>query len=586
MPDLSSRLRRITAVAAAVATFGALAACDSAAEQNAPVAKGGTLKVVISAMPAHLDPQRISAALDANISRLLARTLTTYKAEPGAASSELVPDLATDRGRPSENNTVWEFNLREGAKWQDGAAINCAQFKYGIERNFSTLSDEGLPYARQMLVNNPTAYLGPFHGNNNSGNGLESIKCVDARTIQFRLKQPTGDFNYTVALSIFAPVKPGSDGDKDAYDKVPLSTGPYRVEQRDDAAKTLTLVRNEHWDPTTDAVRKAYPDKIILAADTNDPAVTNALIQNQGADQNTILLNKNVAPNFLQQVVNDPVLSARTARGPMGAVRYFAINTRKIPDVRCRQALEYAFNKRKYRQAMGGSIVGDLATSMIPPNLAAYQKFDHYGTLTSGDGDPDKATALIDDAKKAGVTCPAKLIVALPDNDTIARYVKTMVDAYVRIGVKVELMRISEETYWTDISDSGGPYHMSYAGWIPDWANGSAVIPPLFDGRTVNEPGDTGGQNYSFLKSAEIDKAMDEAASEADLDRQYKLWGELDSKLQELAVTIPVIYQNAVRIMGSNVSGAFIHAQFGMPDLAALGLKDPSIPVDATSSGS
>lgn len=575
------RPRRIIAAAVAVMALGAAAACDSAADANDTVTSGGTLRVVLPALPEHLDPQKIAAAMDANISRLVSRTLTTYKAEPGAASSELVPDLATDLGRPSENNTVWEFKLREGVKWEDGAAINCQQLKYGVERNFAAVFDSGLPYAELMLADNATPYEGPY-----SGKELDSVTCEDQQTIKFKLKQPAGDFNYTVALSIFSPTKPGSDGDKDAYDLRPLSNGPYRIEPRKKDDTSFTVVRNEHWSARLDSVRKALPDKIVFVVDPNDPAVTNALILDQGADRNTIMLTANVAPNFLQQVINDPKLSQRVATGPTGAVRYFAINTKIIKNLDCRKALVYAFNKRKYRQAMGGSVIGELATSMIPPNLAAHAAFDHYDTLVDADGSEDKALQLIDKAKAEGVTCPDKVSVALPDNDTIARYVKTMVDAYVRIGVKVELKRLPADAYWGAIADSGHPYHMVYAGWIPDWANGSAVIPPLFDGSLVQPPGEQSGSNYSFFNDADINKLMADAMAEPSLQRQYKLWGELDSKLQELAVTIPVLYPNSIRMMGSNVGGAFIHSQFGAPDLASLGLKDPSIPMDVTSSAS
>jgi peptide/nickel transport system substrate-binding protein len=176
--------------------------------------------------------------------------------------------------------------------------------------------------------------------------------------------------------------------------------------------------------------------------------------------------------------------------------------------------------------------------------------------------------------------------VALPDNDTIARYVKTMVDAYVRVGIKVELKRLPAGEYWGRIADVGHGNHLVYAGWIPDWANGSAVIPPLFDGALVKPTGEQSGSNYSFLNDADINKAIADALAEGDLSRQYKLWGEVDSKLSELAVTIPVLYPNSIRMHGSNVAGAYIHSQFGAPDLASLGLIDPSIPVDVTSSGS
>ncbi|GIF95108.1 ABC transporter substrate-binding protein [Catellatospora citrea] len=592
MPDLSMspvhastrasrKRRRLVAAAAAVTLLGVASACDSAADANDTITQGGTLRVVLPALPDHLDPQKIAAAMDANISRLISRTLTTYKAEPGTASSELVPDLATDLGRPSENNTVWEFKLREGVKWEDGSPVVCSQLKYGVERNFAKVFDSGLPYAELMLADNATPYEGPY-----SGKELDSVVCEDTQTIKFRLKQPAGDFNYTVALSIFSPTKQGADGDKDAYDIRPLSSGPYRVEPRPKDATGFTLVRNEHWSSTLDSVRKAHPDKIVFAVDANDPAVTNALIQDQGADRNTIVLQTNVAPNFLQQVINDPKLSQRVAQGPSGAVRYFAINTELVKNLDCRKALSFAFNKRKYRQAMGGSVIGELATSMIPPNLAAHAKFDIYRTLSDSDGDEDEALKLLDKAKNEGKPCPDKLKVALPDNDTIARYVKTMVDAYIRIGIKVELNRLPAKSYFGDIADIGHGNHLVYAGWIPDWANGSAVIPPLFDGALVKPSGEQSGSNYSFLNDPEINKAIADAMAEDDLNRQYKLWGEIDNRLSDMAVTIPVLYPKSIRMYGSNVAGAFIHSQFGAPDLASLGLKDPSIPVDVTSSGS
>ena len=209
MPYLKHRMRRIIAAAVAVMALGAASACDSAADANDTVQAGGTLRVVLPQLPEHLDPQRIAAAMDNNICRLMSRTLTTYKAESGPASSELVPDLATDLGRPSDKNTVWEFKLREGVKWEDGSPVNCSQLKYGVERNFAALFDSGLPYAELMLADNATPYEGPY-----SGKGLDSVTCEDTRTIKFRLKQPAGDFNYTVALPIFSPAKQGADGDK------------------------------------------------------------------------------------------------------------------------------------------------------------------------------------------------------------------------------------------------------------------------------------------------------------------------------------------------------------------------------------
>jgi peptide/nickel transport system substrate-binding protein len=578
------RLRTVALGGALAVALVATAACDTADASNeqTPPRPGGTLHVVLTqGMPEHLDPQRLNAATDANISRLMTRTLTTFKAQPGEASSEIVGDLATDTGRPSEGNRVWTFRLKDGVRWQDGSQVTCAQVKYGIERSFSKLAifETAQSYAKAFLKDNETPYEGPLVGRNNGGKGLESIECVDTQTIQFRLQRPVGDFGYTVAMSVFAPVPAAENDDREGYDAKPWSTGPYMVETNTD--KELVLVRNPHWNKATDSVRTQYAEKIVVTNNANAAQVTNELILDQGEAKSTIMLDTDVASTFVQQVVNDPVLNERTIQDPTGAVRYFAINTKRVSDVRCRKALAYGFNKRKYRSARGGSMFGDLATGMIPPNLKAWKDFDHYGTKTNPDGQRDKALEQISAAKAAGVDCfPGnKITVAYRDTPQIKRYASTIVDTYARsLGIQVELKAVEAKTYWAEgISDSANPYDMMYAGWVADWANGSAVIPPLFDGRNVKPPGELGTTNFSFLQDNEINRLIDEAYAEADLDRQYLLWGELDSKLQDLAVTIPVMYDNALRLAGSNVRGGFIHPQYAAPDLAAIGLADPSL---------
>src|SRR2546429_9394701 len=66
------RLRRAVAVGLAVLTVAAAAACGKAdaGEKESPPKRGGTLRVVLGANVAHLDPQRIKNATEANLSRL------------------------------------------------------------------------------------------------------------------------------------------------------------------------------------------------------------------------------------------------------------------------------------------------------------------------------------------------------------------------------------------------------------------------------------------------------------------------------------------------------------------------------------
>lgn len=574
-----------------VAALLAGAGCVGGGEEQdgaEPPQRGGTLTVDVLALPNYLDPQLVQSGVEANISGLLTRTLTGYRPEPGAAGSELVADLATDTGRPSEGNTVWEFALREGVHWEDGEPVTCQEVKYGVERRFSELADRqsGPTYPLTYLQDNPLpegeeetegrVYKGPWVGNNNDGAGLEAIECVDRRVIRFHLAQPRSDFNHTVSLPVFGPVRPGADDDREDYNLRPLANGPYRVAAHEPGER-LVLERNPHWEPASDPHRGAYPERMVFQSISDAAAVTDELVRDSGPDRSRIMLDADVAPTFLQQVMTDPRLSQRVAVGPRGAVRYLAVDTQLLPDERCRQALAYAVNKRKIRAVFGGSLAGDLATSMLPPNLLAYREFDHFDTGGQPDGAPQQAAELW---RAPGVDgeepCPAEITLAYPEGAELRRMAAVVVESYQRIGVRVQPEPIEVRGYFGQLlGQQRGEFELSWAVWTPDWPNGSSVIPPLFDGRQA-------AFNLSRLDAERVNALIDEAFAEPDAERQHRLWGELDSLVVETAAAIPLIYSDALRMHGSNVRGAFIHPMVGMPDLSTVWLADPALSEAAT----
>jgi peptide/nickel transport system substrate-binding protein len=85
----------------------------------------------------------------------------------------------------------------------------------------------------------------------------------------------------------------------------------------------------------------------------------------------------------------------------------------------------------------------------------------------------------------------------------------------------------------------------------------------------------SGNVNFSMLNDNGINSQLQTAEVEANPDRQNALWGDLDQQIQAKAVTVPLLFENAIRLAGSNVLGGFISPAFGMPDLCALGLAQP-----------
>src|SRR5215210_663562 len=96
--------------------------------------KGGTLNVAHTSYPDFLDPG-LSYTVDGWEALHLAYTgLVTYSNEEGAAGAEVVPGLAEDMPKISEDGPTYEFKLREGLKYSDGSPVKASDFKSSIER--------------------------------------------------------------------------------------------------------------------------------------------------------------------------------------------------------------------------------------------------------------------------------------------------------------------------------------------------------------------------------------------------------------------------------------------------------------------
>ncbi|MGH3735289.1 MAG: ABC transporter substrate-binding protein [Micromonosporaceae bacterium] len=567
------RLRKLRRLLAGIVVVGlAAAGCTDNPELHAETAKppapGGTLYVLVEGEDfPHIDPQRTYYVPASNVTRLFARTLTTYRPEPGAAGSELVPDLATDLGRPTEGNSVWQFTLKPGVKWEDGSPVTCRDVKHGVERSFAAEIDGGASIYPRTYLTGGKDYRGPYVGGNNNGDGLDSVRCLDERTVEFHLTRAVGDFGYVAALPVFAPVRAAEDT-RGGYDRKPFANGPYRVTSyAPDESKRMRLVleRNRHWDPRTDPARKQYPDRIEVRFGLNADRMTYDMISDRDEYKYAVALDTKVPPRFVQQVINDSVLSGRTVTGTTSGVRYLAINTRTVKDLACRQALVHGFNKRAVRTALGGSPYGDYASTMLPPTMQAHLDFDVYGSNANPGGDRGKALKLME-----GKDCPTKLTLDFMNTPLYAQVADVITDSYQRIGIEVRKHPIPKDEFFDTVRFPGKQHDLVLAGWVPDFPNGSGTIPALFDGRAIV---DGANVNYSLVNDRELNQLIDAANAEADLTRQYQLWGALDRKIAEKAVAVPIVYDRSLQMLGSGVRGGFLHPAFLGVDLCTVGVR-------------
>ena len=223
---------------------------------------GGTLRVVAGEIDS-LDPQRSYLPGVWNLMRLYTRTLVTYATKPGH-TGELVPDLATDLGKPSTDGLTWTFTLRPGVRFENGRPITSRDVKYGIERSFASDVVVGGPtYVVDLLDDPGNPYAGPVPGRaGGQARPADDRRPPTTRTIVFKLRAPQPDFPFVMALPSSSPVP--SEADTGAQVRAdPVSSGPYAITSVDPETG-IVLDRNPQWDPATDDVRTALPDRVVV----------------------------------------------------------------------------------------------------------------------------------------------------------------------------------------------------------------------------------------------------------------------------------------------------------------------------------
>ncbi|MEV5545423.1 ABC transporter substrate-binding protein [Streptomyces sp. NPDC052309] len=524
--------------------------------------KGGRITGLAPDDFSHLDPQRIYFAWNSAVGTLYIRCLTGYKiAEDG--SMKLVGDLATDSGTMADGGKTWTFTLKDGLKWEDGSELTVDDVRHGIERGFANFTTEGATYVQSALVGDSdfrSKYKGPF-----SGKHIDAIETdATKKTITFRLKEARPDLNFTLAMHSYGAV-PVKHDTKEKYDKDPVSAGPYKIKQHA-VDKSMVLTRNPHWDPKTDPIRNAYPDEFAFEFGPENLQAADRLIAESGDDQYAIMAYSGVPVERIQKVLSDPELKKRTINGLLSGTYFYAINTKRITDLKVRQALIHAWPLEQIRRQYGGSSAGDFATGILSPDILGYEKTDVYGKLKKPQGDPEKAKALLEEAGKVG----QKIVYAFPQGGTYDKTKVVIENALKKAGFDPVIKPIDSTSYYDQVQQIDNAFDVMWFGWSPDWPTGYTLIQPLFDGATIAD----GSNNISQLNVGWVNEAIKKNAVIADAAKAGKAWADLDRRImEETAPVIPETYQRRFYLYGSKVGGALFDPLFSAFVLYKLYVK-------------
>lgn len=521
---------------------------------------GGTLTVDAYVSPATLDPTR-SYYTDSTaiMSDLVTRALTQYKYDAKTQSMVLVPDMATDLGTPNKDFTEWTFTLRNGLKYDDGTDVSPDDVAYAIKRSFATEELPDGPTYNQTFFLDGDKYQGPFK----DGDTYKGV-VVSGNDITIKMARPFGDMPYYASFPSFTAIPEKADTDPTKYGNDPMATGPYKFDTYK-PGQSLTLVKNENWDPATDPSRHQYADKWVFNWNQNQSKVDNVLIDDQGDAQTTLSYTDVLTANYTK--AKD---TGRLVTGSSPCTYFWYIDNLKVTDLKVRQALGWAYPYRAAWRAAGlvEGVTRSASTSLLPPGTAGRVEYEGLPGQDGKTTDPAKAKALLQEAGKTGFE------IKFPYQTNVPESVKAkdqIVNALEEAGFKATPVAATSDTIRDLQSNAKSDINIRGSGWCSDWPSGGSWFPAILFGDLVGKPG---MPNQAQLKQPDVDAKINNILDTMSGEEANAAWGELDKYIQQKYFPIvPIGYSGVAYLHGSRVGGMSNDNVRGMPNFQDLYVK-------------
>lgn len=557
--DTVPRYRRWTAGIAALTAFGLLAACTGkSSSSSATPHAGGTLTLGGVGDIDFMDPTAAYNTDTHTEERAWTRQLFSYPASKDAKIvSTPVGDVASEvpteaNGGITEGGSTYTIHLRGDVMWNSSPAraVTAADFVRSFKRMCNPVAPVGATSYFTTTIKGMASYCqaeskipgtAAAIANYINGNEIAGVSAPDAKTIVFHLTHPTSDFLDIIAepFASAVPVEylkyvPNSP----EFDAHLLSDGPYQITKYTPGTQ-MVLERNKAWKASSDPIRKAYVDKIII----NEGQTPQAVQQQIQAGTTDMGWDVVVPTPDIPGLTGDPNLSINSS----GAVNYAVFNQQSpnqnaaMKNPKVRQALEYAIDKTAIAQALGGSKIATPASQILTPIDIGYKPFNTYPT--PGDkGDPQKAKQLL---AAAGYPNGLTLKVLFPNTSQSPKIAELMQADLEAAGVKVQLISATQTDftvrYISDpVSGQRGLWDIALLYWVPDWfgINGRSVLQPMTDGSNYGPNSVDYGDYNSPITNGLVQQALALPSSQA--DTVAELWHQVSVQSMADAAVIPL----------------------------------------------
>ena len=425
---------------------------------------------------------------------------------------QLVPDIA-ESWEIDDTGTVYTFHLRENAKFHDGKPITAHDVKWSLER--AVHPDTASPVADTYLND----IIGVEVALEGEADEIAGVTVIDDHTIEFRIDAPKAYFLAKLTYpTAFVLDRENVEAGGRSWTENPNGTGPFRMKEYK-IGERIILERNE------DFYRKpANVDSISMNLAGGQAM---AMYENDEIDITGVGLfdlDRVLDPN---EDLNKELIIAP----PDFSVSYVGFNASVPPfdDPKFRQALNHAVDKELIATEVLSELV-EPAYGILPPGFPGYNE-----NLVGLEYDPELARQLLAESKYADPDTRPRIEVTVPGTGgTIGLDLEVIIEMWRQeLGVEVEIQQVEWATYLEDLNQQR---FQAYGGlgWQADYPDPQDFLDILFHTEST--------LNHGAYSNTELDAVLEEARTEADLEKRVSLYHKAEKLIVDDAAWLPLWY--------------------------------------------
>lgn len=489
---------------------------------------GEVLRVAFTSDPITLDPHKSTTIWEFLTQPLLHLTLldihgTTHLEPRGAASWTSSPD-----GRH------FTFRLRPGLTFSNGRPVVAADYVYGLER---ILSPATATFFQGSLlgVKGSKAFI------EGTSPHVDGLKAPAPDLLVIELDQGDPMFSYQLAQLAYPLPREVVDRDPKGFGRQPVGAGPYRVARWDRGARLRLERRPDYRGPDPGLVDAV---DIFIGSD----ATTHLMMFEQGEIDIANVVSQSLPFPSYRRVSTDPHWKDLIEIQPGLSTEFIAMNLGIPPfdNVLVRRAVNHAIDRDRRMQVPQG--YESHAAGVVPKSIPG-----HDPALRGYAFDPEKARKLL---AESGVVLPVRtqLWHDATDQDRI-RAQGFQWDLH-QVGIEVALKEVSAAQL-SQAAGTRGKVPMTLRSWGGGAPDPWEFFNYLLHSRALaQEP----TFNQSFYANPKVDKLIDAASAEVDLETRRRLWREAEGLVVEDAPWVFLGHSNFLSLRQPWVHGPLLEA--------------------------